>query len=187
MKAWDSQDRHRSEEGKVAMDKGMAGKGFLAAVLALGLFPAACDSGGEAGTGPGGGPPHSAAEDALVGKWVLRKYHSEGYLNIGGMSYPLDADTAFTDDNCYIHLQPGRAFVSDLPDSEGGTKVEVGSWSFAAGTLTTIGSEDALGEPDTVKWTVSISGMDGSFSSHTEVKDSLVELREVVLIDAVKR
>ena len=167
-----------------------AGPWLLAASLGLGLFPAACNGGGEAGSNPlnpGGGDSAAVMEGRLIGKWILRQYHSEGYLKVGAATYPLDADTAFTDDNCYFDLKAGRTFVSDLPDSESGTRVEVGTWSYAGGTLTLIGSEDGVGEADTVAWKVSITGTDGEFSSHTEEKDDFTELKETVLINAVKQ
>lgn len=157
------------------------GAGFPAVLLGLGLLFAACNGGGDGAA--------AVAEGDLIGKWVLRKYHSEGYLKLGGLTFPMDEDATFTDDRSYIDLKADHAFVSDLPDpeSEGETTVEVGTWSFSGKTLTTIGSEDGVGEPDTVKWDVSIDGMDGVFSFRIEEKDTVLEISQYVEINAVKK
>jgi hypothetical protein len=159
------------------------GAGFHAAWLGLGLLMGACDGGGD------GGGAVAVAEGDLIGKWILRKYHSEGYLKLGALTFPLDEDTTFADDKSYIDLKADHAFVSDMPDpeTEGESTVEVGTWSLSGKTLTTIGSVDGEGEPDTVKWDVSLAGLDGVFSSHVDVKDGTFEQKQDVLINAVKK
>lgn len=159
--------------------KGIAG--FTGVCAGVGFFLAACNGGGEGAT--------AVAEGDLVGKWILRKYHSEGYLKFGALTMPLDEDTAFTDDRSYINLKADHSFVSDIPDpgSDGETTVEVGTWSLAGRTLTTIGSVDGEGEPDTLGWSVALNGTDGVFSFHIDEKDSLVELKQDVVINAVRK
>lgn len=149
--------------------------------LGLGLFLAACNGGGGGST--------AAADGDLIGRWVLRKYHSEGYLKLGGLTFPMVEDTTFTEDRSYIDLRADHTFVSDLPDpeSEGETTVETGTWSFSGKTLTTIGSVDGVGEPDTVDWTVSIDGRDGIFSYRIDEKDTVFEINQYVEIVAVRK
>lgn len=158
-----------------------ATRGFPAMSLGIGLLLAACNGGGDGAT--------AVAEGDLIGKWILRKYHSEGHFKLGTLTFPLDEDTTFTDDKSYIHLKADHSFVSDIPDpaSEGETTVEIGTWSLAGSTLTTIGSEDGEGVPDTLAWKVAIDGSDGVFSFAMDEKDGLLELKQDVVINAVKQ
>lgn len=154
---------------------------LLPACLGLGLFLAACNGGGEGAV--------AASDGDLIGKWVLRSYHSSGYFISGALNIPLDEDIAFTDDRSYIDLKADRSFVSDMPDpgSEGETTVEVGTWSLSGKTLTTIGSVDGVGEPDTLEWEVALDGAEGLFSHRIDEKDSLIEIRQTVEIKAVRK
>jgi hypothetical protein len=161
----------------------IAGVRFLFTTLVSLFLVAACNGGGGEGVA-------AVPEGDLIGKWVLRKYHSEGYYRLlGGASVSLDEDSAFTDDRAYLQFKADSTFVSDLPDPESdqGTVVEVGTWRLSGNKVTTIASVDGVGQPDTLTWNVSIQGAAGAFSQHIDEKDALIEIKQDVLINAVKK
>lgn len=137
----------------------------------------------------GGGPVDSAVAD-LLGRWIVKKTAIKGTFKTkdsAGKDSVRNIDTAFTEagETYFVELKGDRSYTAEMPPVEfylfrilgpgifgkrAAAQPINGRWSADGRTITTVSDGG-----DTLVLVAAISGSEGSFTSHVEMKDSTFE------------
>ncbi|MDB5050027.1 MAG: hypothetical protein JWO30_3098 [Fibrobacteres bacterium] len=138
--------------------------GLIGLAVVMGLFLAACNS--------GGGSTAPIASGDLIGKWFYRKAVTKGTIKtsftIGTQKYDttevLDTTATYTGSVNYIEFKSDNTYNSNRPDNPGigapkasaVAALENGTWTTSGSTLTLVSSANVTTKIDQV----AVSGND---------------------------